>query len=1464
MPHINRIRLVNVHYNDAKSLYDDFSMEFNGKSATYDLVNSGGKSVLLLMLLQTVIPNIYLKKDRPVKNIFIGGNPKRTSHCAVEWILDEGSEYKYMLTGFCARKKQNVEESEGDSRLDIEYFNYCYFYNSYNENDIKHLPLVEVQNNEKIVMSYDKLKQYLQDMKRRGEPVEYFLSKSAYLSYIEQFGLIEAEWKLIAEINESENNIEKYFKENKTSRKLIENFLIKIIDNINIQNTKQNDSETLTDTLLELKDNLMKFRKQSDNKKEYESASELFNSINTKNKLLKTDFERKEELDKKAYTSYKYYAEKLENKKEAVQEDKDRLEELSNLVGEIDKENKRLEIQETNLTIQNLQSKLDQLDAEHSKIQNSIEDFENRYKMAKAQNEYLDYKDNFNKMEEKKKEIESISLNSKDKELEYKKYGFNYKLLLQGKIQELKRNLDELEKKRVQTNIEITKVKEDINLNTKEISLYTVRAENLKAEYDELNSSLEELKHGFLEDGNLTVLMNLNEALNNFNDDLCTETSHLDQVKNEIERSKENISNSEKAILENSGNIKVDKQNLEIATEKQEEYLKAKNSIESLRKTFNAESFEMLLEKLKQEKNNQTKQRNVAQLEFEQKNKKIELIEKYHLDIPNEDIMNLKDYLGKYANYVTTGIEEINKMDTKKREILLANNPILVYAVLVDKETFHKIKERKSIKISSENLVPIINIDVLREEDHGSIKIENAEDIIYSFREDVVAHLDENSLTEYKEVLEKETKRLSGEIEKWEKEEERINGYILEIAEFNKKYPSEIAEKLLSNVKELEEKIENTKHENKRLENVIDDEKENIKQIEEQITNIEQKIAKITERIEDCKKIQEFSAKQAKVKEKLEITKNDLSAIKEINNEKEEKLEELQKKISDLQNKKIDFNLQLEKFIEKINILPDFEKQNTIAKSFEEIENNFKALENARNSSNAEVRILEEVITTYKNSMDKNIAVIEDNEHTLEEFKQLEKQRELIRISNFQIKELEENKAIWKKKLNEINSHIAECNEQLQQKKGVLGLLLNQLNENFEDFNNTISFEEIKQKKQENESKRYSYNKEMKEIKNKIGNIEREINVLSGEVIKLEGYIQSNDIAQFEVDTKNLLESELYKIDRINKETNNIKKNIENGKINFDKFLHSIEEQIENYYIKQDILDTLENLKSPNSSEECAKLDVSIQSIIELIQNRIENIENILKNLSEYQQKFITKCYEKAETVVRDLNKLPNLSKIKINGKNINMIKLDLYEYDDDEKKKRMADYIDNIVKDLEKNPEEIKKEQISEKLSSKALVSQIINLDRASVKLYKIEDIEENSTYKNWEGDLGSDGQVNAFYFMFAVCIISYISMLTRADAHSNSRKVIIADNPFGATSAVFLWNAMFDILKENNVQLIAPGHNISKEIISKFEVNYVLKREVFNGNKNVVRIDKEISTEHDEDFMGMDYLEMEQQSLF
>jgi len=47
------------------------------------------------------------------------------------------------------------------------------------------------------------------------------------------------------------------------------------------------------------------------------------------------------------------------------------------------------------------------------------------------------------------------------------------------------------------------------------------------------------------------------------------------------------------------------------------------------------------------------------------------------------------------------------------------------------------------------------------------------------------------------------------------------------------------------------------------------------------------------------------------------------------------------------------------------------------------------------------------------------------------------------------------------------------------------------------------------------------------------------------------------------------------------------------------------------------------------------------------------------------------------------LEKLPGLSKIKFGGKDINIIKLELFEYEKDEKIRRMKEYIYKMVQDM-------------------------------------------------------------------------------------------------------------------------------------------------------------------------------------
>ena len=73
MPSINRIRVNNVKYNFGTQQYDDFTMRMYGKNTLYDLANGGGKSILMLLLLQNLIPNCTLDEKQPVEKLFRAG-----------------------------------------------------------------------------------------------------------------------------------------------------------------------------------------------------------------------------------------------------------------------------------------------------------------------------------------------------------------------------------------------------------------------------------------------------------------------------------------------------------------------------------------------------------------------------------------------------------------------------------------------------------------------------------------------------------------------------------------------------------------------------------------------------------------------------------------------------------------------------------------------------------------------------------------------------------------------------------------------------------------------------------------------------------------------------------------------------------------------------------------------------------------------------------------------------------------------------------------------------------------------------------------------------------------------------------------------------------------------------------------------------------------------------------------------
>ena len=220
MPHINRIRVNNVKYNFGTQFYDDFMMRFSCKNTIYDLANGGGKSVLMLLLLQNLIPNCTLDDKQPIEKLFRTNEGSTTIHSMIEWSLSDvhiKDGFKYMLTGFCARKAKEqgeFEENADGSRngTAIEYFNYCIFYRKFNDNDIKNFPLT--QNGERI--TYSGLKNYLKDLQRKDYNLEVkiFERKGDYQRFIADYGLYESEWEIIRGINKTEGHVRTYFETN--------------------------------------------------------------------------------------------------------------------------------------------------------------------------------------------------------------------------------------------------------------------------------------------------------------------------------------------------------------------------------------------------------------------------------------------------------------------------------------------------------------------------------------------------------------------------------------------------------------------------------------------------------------------------------------------------------------------------------------------------------------------------------------------------------------------------------------------------------------------------------------------------------------------------------------------------------------------------------------------------------------------------------------------------------------------------------------------------------------------------------------------------------------------------------------------------------------------------------------------------------------------------------------------------
>ena len=267
-----------------------------------------------------------------------------------------------------------------------------------------------------------------------------------------------------------------------------------------------------------------------------------------------------------------------------------------------------------------------------------------------------------------------------------------------------------------------------------------------------------------------------------------------------------------------------------------------------------------------------------------------------------------------------------------------------------------------------------------------------------------------------------------------------------------------------------------------------------------------------------------------------------------------------------------------------------------------------------------------------------------------------------------------------------------------------------------------------------------------------------------------------------------------------------------------------------------------DHLSLPDSAQAAGHVMKEIDETIALIGIEKERVSKNMEDLVSIKESFESQCLQICQNIRMELDKLPKMSTIVMEGEQIQMVGLMIPYIKESFYKEKMSAYIDDIVHRSDAlGSQEEKIRFIRQQLAWKRLFSVIVtDMNAIRLTLYKRERIASQSRYLKYEEAVGSTGQSQGIYIQFLIAVIHYISAIHAGTASGERlKKVLFIDNPFGAAKDIYIWEPIFALLKTNDVQLIVPARGATPAITGKFDVNYVLGQKLMNHRQQTIVVD-------------------------
>lgn len=1451
MPQINRIRVSNIKYNFGTQFYDDFVMRFSCRNSLYDLANGGGKSVLMLLLMQNLLPNCTLDEKQPVEKLFRSGNGNTAIHSLIEWKLDScdmRDGFRYMTTGFCARKaKESGEEGQRASdTASIEYFNYCIFYKEFGENDIKNLPLKA--DGER--MGYNGLKTYLRGLEKKdsGLEVHIFDRRGEYQSFIGNYGLYESQWEIVRGINRTEGHVRTYFENSyRTTRKVIEDLLIEEIIEKSYNNRigrGESDDEEMAGTLLDIKDKLIELARRRDEIHNYDAQIGLLSGFGggleelrrvysekqrTRNGLLQCLMSCRAKL-----SGGKKEAEALEEQGRALAAD---YQEASRLAALAELETELLELDSLSELIEGTAKRRDDAREKEQKLSEQLA-------AGRAAADYEDYLEYRRKYDEVRELLNSKGLGHEELVTELGRLAASRLEYTEREEAALEERRLAMEKAAGDAGTELERARErEQELFARINACKGTEAELLRGK-EKNRADLDELMRG-------TELLTAEsaEAMAEENTRRIENTQkEIDDIEKAAERNRSKLAELERERGEAALSADNGRKELMRLEEELAAAVSAEEKRGRLMEIYGVTDAAGLSAGIEYIYAGLTGERLAAGRELEKLASYRESIKKHRLPEYDEGFETVLEYLkGRYGGDVQSGQEFIGEMTADEAAEAVGLFPQLPYVILAG-DSYESLTEDRVLTAMNTGsyVIPIIRRDSWRDGIEWAAAYRNMGFL-----------WDEAALAAELDKTGEDEARLEERLEKLEDKcgivkNDLTAAQLLENAES----PAALREKIAgvkNRILECSSRLESLSDELEAAENAG-------REYREALETARKSLDGLKESAHTYVRIKELNKETAALSAQLAETVRDR---KEAERERGIAAEEGKRAADRLAQSSAAAREASERHAAlRKDFADNFKPYLTgDAKPFEnmppeQLDARAGALRSLLREEQGDAADKERLLAVYESSMQKSEQNMLYAGISLEEAKRLYGQGSLVKITGEKLQELNAGIMAAASERERLDSELSEQTAKKNRLEGSCGHGRMLYEKQFGEFR--------REKTDAPRDMLLKYRREMSSVKERQLSVGRKLKELENSLREgllmekdLERIIRSAGLAVPDIpeggaetapEAPSVGYEELQRTnERLLSEENRLK-----NKFYRDK--QTLVEELEKcraYELAQELRGSME---FPASAADIDALVKGLSDTNECIGLERDRIEKTMRDMERIKDSFENRCVQICTNIRTELDRFPKLSRITLEDEVIPIVTLAVPYIKEEMYKERMSVYINETVSGAETfDDRESKLKYIKSRLSWKKLFSVIVT-DMNSIRLclYKREHIKDQSRYLRYEEAVGSTGQSQGIYIQFLIAVINYISSLNAAGKDTSlAGKTVFIDNPFGAAKDVYIWEPIFKMLSTNHVQLIVPARGVTPAITKMFDVNYILGQKLSAGRQETVVVDYRSQVQSEE----MDY---------